>query len=77
MEPLTEFCWCLCILRKIFKLSSVDIFDTDYRKGFGFYVNFSFWLITIWCYLATILDDYYDKITRFISASVILGALQV
>lgn len=79
MEPFQKFDWSVRCIRTILNKISQDVFQENYQKGFAFYMQFVLWILSLICYLSTIVieDDHFDYAIRFLFAAMFLGVLQV
>lgn len=77
-KPIEKYQWCLRNLRRVFKLTSQDIFDKNHRYGLAYYIVVFLWLFTCSCLISTIIDSqHYDFSTRFICLGLLVGGIQV
>lgn len=65
-------------IRKLFKITSLDIFDVHFRYGYGIYIILSLWLISLCLDVNTILDvDHFDLVIRIKCLAFLFGPIQV
>lgn len=77
MEPIEEFEWTLRSLRKVFQIISIDIFQSDYRRGPIYYLLLLSSLFLNICYISSIFDQQRDFPIRFAASGMVFGAIQV
>lgn len=77
MKPIEEFNWTISVLRKLFQFNSLDIFQSNCRYGFRYYMVLLIAVSLTVCYVSTIFDSHREFNIRFGASGLVFGAIQV